>query len=132
MRKSSTQLKKFKERTEFLDLYNDFNSWLYKIGFKQLNTNSPADYNYNLYLNYVDSLHAVEHYYNEIFNINIRFLRDRYEHKFFIVHLTYNDLKNKSNLMNLNELKDLILNELKISKSELDKKNNLMNQILNQ
>jgi len=114
------------EREVFLNVYSEFNNWMHSIGFrpgsyKESSTN--LDYHYSLYDKYIDSMFSVECYVHDVLDFHIRFLRDRFEHKFMIV----GNLGGMSEVYYLNDFKNLLYNELKALKEQ---KLNALNEIL--
>ncbi len=102
-----------KKIIEFIEQYNVFNKWLLSIGFKSIPSNTTLDYHYSSYDKYVDSLHGVEHYSHSILETDIRFLRDRNEHKFLLV-----DCGEILETYNISEFKEFIVNVLSEIKNE--------------
>ena len=108
---------------EFIDVYSQFDRWLVSIGFKSKKTSSYGDYHYSEYDKYIDSMYGIEHYYHNILNISIRFIRDKNEHRFMLV--SANCLHSK--VMTLTDFKDDILLEVKNLKEEqLNKLNSIL------
>ena len=111
-----------KERIEFLQVYIDFDKWLFKFGFEPDRSyhSTPLDCEYSWYKEKINSLYSVEHYINERLKISLRFLRDRNEHKFMIV----GEMGCSSELLSINEFKELIKNEvvasIKAERNKLD------------
>ena len=98
--------KEFKERLGFIEIYQDFDYWLLKLGFFNENSSTPLDYQYSHYNDKIDSLYSVEHYINKRLDLSIRFLRDRNKHMFMIV----GDYGMCSELYSIDEFKLLIRN----------------------
>lgn len=78
------QDKEILECKEFLDVYFKLNEWLMSIGFNSEVSNTPADIDYTNG-KYIDSLQGVEYYKHKILDIELRFMRDRFEHKLMFV-----------------------------------------------
>ena len=102
--------KEYEERKRFLQVYTDFNNWLFKLGFESDKTHKSTalDYHYSWYDEKLESLCSVEHYINERLKMSIRFLRDRNEHKFMIV----GELGASSELIPIDEFKELLKQEV--------------------
>lgn len=102
--------KKYEERKQFLQVYTDFNNWLFKLGFESDKTykSNSLDYHYSWYDDKLESLSSVEHYINERLKMSIRFLRGRNEHKFMIV----GELGASSELIPIDEFKELLKQEV--------------------
>jgi hypothetical protein len=116
-----------KNRQKFLDIYSLFNAWLLQIGFREGHywneATSYADYHYSHYDNEINSLNGVELYVHDVLKLQIRFLRDRYEHKMMFV----GDMGSFSKIYNINEAKELILIDVrKIRDDQLAKLNPLL------
>lgn len=103
---------KILERDKFLSVYDEFNKWLKSLGFRQghywRESSTPMDYNFSHYDKYIDGLHGVEHYILDCLDFNIRFLRDRYEHRFMIVGVN----GNHSKTFNIEKFKEFIKNKV--------------------
>lgn len=111
------------KRINFIKKYSEFDKWLLSLQFKTQNTSTYADYHYLHYDNHINSMYGIEHYYNEILNLSIRFIRDSKTHKFMIV----GGLGNYSDIILLNEFKNQILTEVKTLKLEQLNKLKLLN-----
>lgn len=100
------KIKEYEERKHFLQVYTDFNNWLFKLGFKSDITykSTALDCHYSWYDDKIESLYSVEHYINERLEMSIRFLRDRNEHKFMII----GELGASSELIPIDEFKELL------------------------
>lgn len=95
--------KDIKDRQKFLDTYRDFQNYLGELGFVSYvgYESTPEDYYYSWYDTKINSLYSVERYVNEDLKIDIRFLRDKYEHKFLTLGGEVYPLKNfKENIKN--------------------------------
>lgn len=105
------------KREKFLEVYSDFTRWMYSLGFrtgKVEESSTLEDYNYSHYDNYVDSLYGVELYIQDTLNLSIRFLRDRYEHKFLFT----GGIGSHSDVCTLEHAKEIILNEVRSLRDE--------------
>jgi hypothetical protein len=100
--------KEFEEREKFLNVYQDFDAWLSSFGFERKFTNTGLDIHYYFYDDYINSLYGVEHYVIESLNFSMRFLRDRFEHKFMFV----GKLGSFSETYNIDEMKQFIYQEV--------------------
>lgn len=102
--------KEYEERKLFLQVYTDFNNWLFKLGFEcdRSYKSTALDCHYSWYDEKLESLYSVEHYINERLKISIRFLRGRYEHKFMIV----GEFGASSELIPIDEFKELLKQEV--------------------
>lgn len=114
------------ERQRFLDVYSEFNKWLYSLGFRQghywKESATLSDYHWSHYDKDIDSLHSVECYVHDVLKLEIRFLRDRHEHKFMFV----GGMGSTSIIYTIDQMKELILNDVKELKNEqLSKLNSL-------
>lgn len=71
--------KEYETREAFLQIYADFNNWLYKLGFETDKSykSTHLDYHYSWYDEKIESLCSVEHYINDTLKISLRFLRGR-------------------------------------------------------
>lgn len=115
---------KIQKRQEFLDVYNEFDKWLEKMGFRSghhwRESTSHLDYNY--WSREIDSLHGVEHYLNDILQLSIRFLRERNNHGFYLTA----EMAQRSGLIPIEEFKELILTQcLEIKTNKLRELQNL-------
>ena len=112
------------ERKEFLDVYVEFDKWLMNLGFRTANLTEYSTYNnyhYSIYDTHIDSLYGVETFVHDTLKLTISFLRDRYEHKFMLVNMN-----SYSNVMSIEETKNIILNEvLKLRDDLLNKLNSI-------
>lgn len=106
------------ERQKFLDVYSEFTKWLYSLGFRQghywKESATPNDYHYSHYNKHIDALYSVEHYVHDVLGLSIRFLRDRYEHKFMFI----GDIGLYSETYTIEETKELILNDVRRLRDE--------------
>ncbi len=75
----------YEQRKEFIKVYTEFDRWLGELNFKSKPSNTPDDYFYSFYNNYIKAMYAVEFYRNDFLNISLRFLRDDQVHKFALV-----------------------------------------------
>ena len=100
--------KQFKERLEFIEIYQSFDQWFLNLGFTMENSSTPQDYHYSHYDGEIDSLYSVEHYINKRLDLSIRFLRDKKKHMFMIV----GDYGMCSKIYSIDEFKVLILNTI--------------------
>jgi hypothetical protein len=107
------------DREKFIEVYQEFISWLYSIGFKAGSGGSVKDYNYSFYEDKIDSLCAVEHFFIKEIDVSLRFLRDRNEHKILFV----DGLGNMSDIYDIKQAKFIILTHCKEAKN--DKMNDL-------
>lgn len=105
-----TKDKEYEERKQFLQVYTDFNNWLYKLGFESDKSykSTHLDFHYSWYDEKIESLCSVEHYINERLKMSLRFLRGRNEHKFMVV----GELGSHSELLSIDEFKKDIQNEV--------------------
>lgn len=114
------------ERQKFLDIYNEFDRWLLSLGFRQghyyKESSTAMDYNYSHYEKYIDSLYSIEHYIHDCLKLSIRFIRDRYEHKFMFV----GDFGSHSETHTLKETKEVILIECRTLKAYMLEKYNAL------
>jgi hypothetical protein len=114
------------ERKKFLDIYIEFNTWLSSLGFRQghfwKESTTAMDCHYSHYEKYIDSLYSVEHYVHDGVKLSIRFLRDRYEHKFMFV----GELGSYSETHTLEEMKEIILIECRTLKAYILEKYNAL------
>lgn len=94
------------ERLAFLKVYNEFDNWLNKLGFKIGNyTKSyPEDNHYSHYNEKIDDLYSVERYDHPVLGYSIRFMRDRNKHQFMFI----GSMGSSSKVMPMNEFKELI------------------------
>ena len=108
------------KRTEFLNVYSEFNKWLFSIGFREGHywneSSTSSDVHYSHYDKFIDSLYSVEHYVHDTLKLSIRFMRDRYEHKFMFVGMGL--FGGYSAIYTLEQTKELILNKAKEIKAE--------------
>ena len=100
--------KQFKERLEFIEIYQSFDQWFLNLGFTAEHSSTPQDYHYSSYNNSINSLYSVEHYINKRLDLSIRFLRDRNKHMFMIVW----DYGMCSELYSIVEFQEVILNTI--------------------
>jgi hypothetical protein len=121
MKKTKKELRRtveILERQRFLDVYSEFNKWLYSLGFRQgryfKETSTPLDYHWSHYDKDIDSLHSVECYIHDTLNLAIRFLRDRHEHKFMFV----GEMGSSSITYTIDQTKELILNDVRKLRDE--------------
>lgn len=106
----------FEKRKQFLITYNtDFDQWMSALNFKSIRSNTPADYHYSHYNEFVQALYGVEVFRNEFLNIDVRFIRDFYEHKFMIVGI----LGGHSEVYSMEKFKSLILEGVNKSLTEI-------------
>lgn len=76
------------ERQNFLDVYTEFNRWLFSLGFRTANTKESMthiNYHYAHYNKHIDSLCSVEKYLHDALKLSVYFLRDTHEHKIMFV-----------------------------------------------
>lgn len=100
--------KQFKERLEFIEIYQSFDQWLLNIGFNNENSSTPLDYHYSHYDDKIDSLYSVEHYTNKILGVSLRFLRDRNKHMFMLV----GDFGACSDIYSIDKFQEIILDTI--------------------
>jgi len=106
------------ERQGFLDVYTEFTQWLNILGFRSAHYwkegSTILDYNWTYYDEYIDSLYGVECFIHDIIKLEIRFLRDRNEHKFMFVY----SFVDTSSIYSIEDGKELILNEVRRLRDE--------------
>ena len=102
--------KQFKERLEFIEIYQDFDRWLLNLGFTVEHSSTPQDYHYSSYNNLINSLYSVEHYINKRLGLSLRFLRDRNKHMFMVV----GDFGSCSDIYSIDEFQQIILDTITI------------------
>lgn len=106
------------ERQKFLDIYTEFNKWLSVLGFRVAHhwneSATAADIEYSHYRERIDSLHSVEHYIHDGLDFSIRFLRDRFEHKFMFV----GNIGEYSDVFSIDQTKEVILNDFRRLRDE--------------
>lgn len=111
-------IKEIEERQAFLDKYNEFDKWLRSIGFRAghywKESSTYQDVYYSTYDKYIDPLYSVEHFVNDTILFSVRFIRDRYKHKFMFV----GGIGAHSELYSLEETKELILSEVRKLRDE--------------
>lgn len=115
-----------KERQKFLDVYNDFDKWLYSLGFRSGNWKESSNhlaYNYSHYEQKINALYGVEVYINEVLNLALYFNRDRYEHKFMFV----GEMGMHSETLSLVEMMDSIAKDCRRLKEQKLKDLELIN-----
>lgn len=98
----------FKERSEFLKVYEEFNKFLSDLGFRLGSNTNVRGFHYNHYDSYIDAMYSVEHYTIECINHSIFLIRDRSKH--LIMFVDYNGLH--SPVYDLDKAKENILNNL--------------------
>lgn len=106
--KINNMTKEEKDRKEFLIIYSEFDKYLLSLGFRKSTYNETStfnDYHYSYYDNYVSSLYGVECFKHDILQFSIRFLRDRYEHKFLLLFVEEKELTTTT----IQESKEIIL-----------------------
>jgi hypothetical protein len=109
--------KELEIRQRFLDVYSEFNKWLYSLGFRSANTKEGMghlSYHYGHYDKHIDSLWSVENYLHDTLKLSIHFLRDRHEHKFMFV----GEMGSFSSTYNIEQTKELILNDVRRLRDE--------------
>lgn len=80
-------IEEIEERQKFLDIYHNFNEFLYSLGFRVASIKEsmrPED-NCIFETNQFKSSHGVERYIHDILNLSVRFCRNHYKHEFVIV-----------------------------------------------
>lgn len=119
---------KILERQRFLDVYTNFDNWLSSLGFRTghywTESSTSMDCHYSHYDKHIDSLYSVEHYIHDTVNLSIRFLRDRYEHKFMFV----GKIGDHSKVYSVDEIKEIIVTEVKFLR---DKQLKQLSSIMN-
>lgn len=118
--------KEREERQKFLDVYADFDRWLFSLGFRSGNYKESSNhlaYNYSHYEKNINSLYGVEVYINEVLNLALYFNRDRYEHKFMFV----GEMGMHSEILSLVEMMDSISKNCRKLKEEKLKELELIN-----
>ena len=106
------------KRTEFLNVYSEFNKWLLSIGFREghyWNENSISNYHWSHYDELISPMHGVEHYVNDPLEYSIYFMRDRNKHLIMFVGGLFGG---HSALYSIEQTKELILNKAKEIKAE--------------
>lgn len=106
----------FKNRGEFLEVYNDFDKWLLCLGFRPAGVSEqchPMDVYYSYYNEYIDGMYAVEQYILDALKLQLRIIRDKNEHKFIFVGNFFGVF---SKLYSLDETKNIILSTVKMLK----------------
>jgi hypothetical protein len=74
------------ERQRFIDVYNNFNSWLHSIGFRQANMKEIGGHlDCNFWTTEIHSMHSVEQYVHDVLGWRIWFMREQNRHVFYIV-----------------------------------------------
>jgi hypothetical protein len=114
------------ERQKFIDVYSDFDKWLFSLGFRTANTKesmSVLNYHFRHYDKQIDSLYSVECYMHDILKMSLRFMRDRNEHKFMFV----GEMGAHSEILSTEQTKHLILTKVREERDErLNKLNSLI------
>ena len=116
------------DRQKFIDVYNEFDKWLYSLGFRQPDfkeRSTPMDFHYSFYNKYIDSLDSVECFKQYTLNLSIYFLRDRNEHKFMFVGSFFSH----SEVMSIDKAKQEILKQVKELRDKLLKELNKISDI---
>lgn len=121
MKKSRKELEdtiQMLERQRFLDVYTNFDKWLSSLGFRVghywKESTTSMDCHYSHYDKHINSLYGVEHYIQDAVKLSIRFLRDRYEHKFMFV----GKIGSHSKVYSVDETKELILIDVRKLRDE--------------
>ena len=114
----------FLKRKEFINYYVEFNEWLDTMVWRPATykeRGTPSDFHYHTYDNYIDSLWGIEAYYHDTLNLSIRFMRDRYEHKYMIVGEFggYSEVKTQDEMKTI--LGDLVRKHVTELRTKLDK-----------
>lgn len=80
--------KQLKERLAFIDVYTEFDKWLKGLGFRIKTIDEgmmPEDNWCSAYSTYVTGLYGAESYKHDVLELDLRFARDREEHKFIFI-----------------------------------------------
>lgn len=106
------------ERKTFLNVYFDFDVWLNTLGFRSgayyRESSTVLDYHWSHYEKSICSLNSVEHYVHDTLKLSIRFLRDRYEHKFMFV----GQMGTTTNVLSITKTKELVLGQVRNLRDE--------------
>lgn len=75
----------YEERLAFLNTYDEFDQWLRRVGYKRAQSSTTSDFQWSHYDKLVDSMYSVEYYRHPVLKMDMRFLRDKNEHKLVFV-----------------------------------------------
>ena len=77
--------REYEERLAFLNTYDEFDQWLRRVGYKCVQSSTTSDFQWSHYDKLVDPLYSVEYYQHPVLKMDMRFLRDKNEHKLVFV-----------------------------------------------
>lgn len=114
--------KKWEESEKFFQVYRDLYQWLKDKDFERVKSSELLDYNYTLFKDYFD----IDHYSNEFFDIDIRFLTHQSEHKIKIYWANSEECEGFLNVLpdidgtiSIDEFKQNLMNLVKYRKEKM-------------
>jgi len=117
-KKRETELEaklRISERQRFIDVYNNFNSWLHSIGFRQANLKEVGGHlDNNFWTNEIESMHSVEQYVHDVLGWRIWFIREQNRHVFYLIV----GFMNRSDELTIEEFTKYILTTVKRMRDE--------------